>query len=187
MITIVGLGALGSHCAQFLRNHELRVVDFDHVEMKNTQSQFHGVPSVRANKARAFAGVIATLWKVKVQVRTAKLGTSNVAELLGGSDLVVDATDNPDARNEIQGYCKLAGVPCLHLCISADGGFGRVVWSECFTADDVDGDGATCEDGANLPMHALIASVGADAAQNFLSQGERRSLEIVPGSIRRVA
>ena len=42
-IVVVGVGALGSHLLLAARNvpAEWKIVDFDSVEMKNIQSQFH--------------------------------------------------------------------------------------------------------------------------------------------------
>ena len=55
IVTIVGVGALGSHLVQFLRSEDvtINVIDFDRVEQKNTQSQFHSKPSVGKMKASA--------------------------------------------------------------------------------------------------------------------------------------
>ena len=42
-VVIVGVGALGSHVALLGRNWgvQLKLVDFDRIEQKNTQAQFH--------------------------------------------------------------------------------------------------------------------------------------------------
>ena len=54
-ILIVGLGAIGSHVALALRNidAELTLCDFDVIEHKNTQAQFHLAKDVRKKKASA--------------------------------------------------------------------------------------------------------------------------------------
>jgi tRNA A37 threonylcarbamoyladenosine dehydratase len=64
-ITIVGVGALGSHVVQFLRNLDvtLRLVDFDRVEAKNVMSQFYGQPNVGKNKAVALLQQTSFLFK----------------------------------------------------------------------------------------------------------------------------
>ena len=58
MIVITGVGALGSHLVQFIRNEKtaIRVVDFDRVEQKNVLSQFYGRPGVGKNKVLALVG-----------------------------------------------------------------------------------------------------------------------------------
>ena len=59
-VIVVGVGALGSHVVQLLRNADatIRVIDFDKVEQKNVASQFHGKPgaSGKAGVHRAQAG-----------------------------------------------------------------------------------------------------------------------------------
>ena len=54
-ITIIGIGALGSHVVQFLRNSkaEIKVIDFDHIEFKNIASQFHGKSNIGKSKANS--------------------------------------------------------------------------------------------------------------------------------------
>lgn len=58
MIVIVGVGALGSHLVQFIRNEQvdIRIIDFDRVEQKNVMSQFHGKPGVGKSKVAALEG-----------------------------------------------------------------------------------------------------------------------------------
>ena len=64
MITIIGAGALGSHVALLLRNMKqgLTVCDFDRIETKNLQAQFHGKMGLGMNKAvslgRTFLGML---------------------------------------------------------------------------------------------------------------------------------
>ncbi len=51
-VTIVGVGALGSHAALLLRNEaDLKLIDFDKVDAKNTLAQFHARQSIGRNKA----------------------------------------------------------------------------------------------------------------------------------------
>ncbi len=188
MITIVGLGALGSHVALFLRNEKLRVVDFDRVEQKNTLAQFHGVQSLRRNKAQSIVQILGSLFKVKVEARPTKLIVDNVGAMLGGSALVIDCCDNLEARSTIQRYCRDNNVPCLHSCLSADGGFGRVVWTDDFTPDpEGDVGQATCEDGEQLPFFGMVAVMTAATAQIFLRKGRRQSYELAAGSLVRIA
>ena len=122
-VTIVGLGALGSHLVLFARNWKasLRIIDFDRVESKNTQSQFHTKMGLRKNKAVALGASMRGLWGSSMDTVPHKLTYQSADSQLGGSDLVIDCTDNLEARKEIQDYCVLMDIACLHGCIWALG------------------------------------------------------------------
>jgi molybdopterin/thiamine biosynthesis adenylyltransferase len=174
-ITIVGVGALGSHVAQFLRNTaKLRVIDFDRVEQKNVLSQFHARSSLGRAKVVALQQTLAFLFGTKIDVVPHQLVDGNAQQLLGNAELVVDCLDNFDARTVIQRFVRNHGVPCLHGALAADGSFGRVIWDEEFSIDGEHAAGAaTCEDGAHLPLIGLVACYVARAAQEFLATGQR--------------
>ncbi len=184
-ITIVGVGALGSHVALLLRNvADLHVIDFDRIEQKNTQSQFHGKPNVGKLKASSFQQTLAFLFGVKVQATTNKLTKDNDQQLLSGSDLIIDCLDNGEARRVVQGFARKTSTPCLHGALAADGGFGRAVWDSKFEIDETAaGDGATCEDGQHLPFIAVTSSYIAFAAQEYLTEGRTRSYNVFPGGV----
>src|SRR5271157_6501633 len=105
-VTVVGVGALGSHFVQFLRSEdvEFKLIDFDRVEQKNTLSQFHGKPGVGKLKVQGLQSTLSLLWGMKVEVNTNKLTEENAQQLLAGADLIVDCLDNAEARRIIQRY-----------------------------------------------------------------------------------
>ncbi len=187
-VTIVGVGALGSHVALLARNFAaLRLVDFDRIEQKNTQAQFHSKMGLGKNKAQALQQALQGLFGIKTEAIPHKLSNDNV-KILAGSDLVLDCTDNAAARRVIQAGIKWYKLPCLHGALSADGGFGRVVWDEHFVLDEEGEEGqATCEDGEQLPMFALAAAQIAVVAQRFLKDGTRQSFQVMPSGIVRLA
>jgi predicted ThiF/HesA family dinucleotide-utilizing enzyme len=185
-VTIVGVGALGSHAVQLLRNVDatLLVIDMDRVEQKNTQSQFHGKSSVGKLKVQSLAQTMHFLFARKIEQNPNKLIADNVHALLGGSSLVVDCLDNGEGRRIIQGYVRKQGIPCLHGALSANGEFGRVVWDESFVIDDEGSvGGATCEDGEHLPFISIVSSYLAHAAKVFLTKGKKVGYSISPSSL----
>lgn len=184
-ITIVGLGALGSHVAQALRNMKqgLKLVDFDVVEQKNILSQFHTNLSLRRNKAQALQQALQGLWGVKVEVVPHKLTSDNARQLLGTAGLVIDCTDNIAARKVMMEFCKANNIPLLHGAMSADGSFARAIWTDWFKPDEESGTGATCEDGENLPFHVLAGAVVAQAAKAFLTRGAKVNFDITPSGV----
>lgn len=184
-IVIVGLGALGSHVAQALRNLKqgLKLVDFDRVEQKNTLAQFYSNMSLRRNKAQALQQAMQGLWGIKVEAVPHKLSDDNAKALLGGAALVIDCTDNLAARDCMMRFCKAESIPLLHGAMSADGSFARVIWTELFKPDAESGDGATCEDGENLPFHLLVGSLIAQCAKTFLDKGRKQNFQVTPSGV----
>lgn len=183
-IVIVGVGALGSHVVQFLRNVEatLRVIDFDRVEQKNVLSQFHSKASVTKSKVLGLQQTMNFLFGVKIEITPHKLVAENASTILKG-DLIIDCLDNGEARRIVQNYARTTSTPCLHGALAADGGFGRVVWDENFKIDEASGTGATCEDGAHLPFIAITSAHLAYAAQEFLLSGVQRGYQVHPGGV----
>lgn len=190
-VIIVGTGALGSHVALLARNWEVKlaVVDFDRVEAKNIQSQFHTELGKGKNKAVALQHVLSGLFRWRIEAVPHKLTETNLA-LLDGASLVVDCTDNAAARILIQAAARseaAACLPCLHGCLSADGTVARAVWTEHFNVDSGGDGAATCEDGQNLPFHAMAGALLAQVAQHFLVTGKKRSWQLTPSSLVRIA
>ena len=188
MITIIGVGALGSHVALLLRNEKpgLFVMDFDHVEQKNILAQFHTKMGLGRNKTVALYQTLQGLFGVKIEISPNKLIPAN-SLLLKDTELVIDCTDNMSARATIMEACKRYGTPCVHGALSADGTFARVLWAEDFVPDS-EGDvgGATCIDGEHLPFFVLAAAYLALEVQNFLKTGKKRSWQITPTGVTRL-
>jgi hypothetical protein len=192
-VVIVGVGALGSHVLLLARNWDvdLKVIDFDRVEQKNTQAQMHTRMSLRHNKAQAAQKAMQGMFGRKIEAVPHKLTKDNVEQVLGSAALVLDCTDNIAARTVIQTYVNSAAtfpdrIECLHGSLSASGDFARVMWTEHFVPDAESGDGATCEDGEQLPFFALAGAHIAQEAQRFLKDGTKRSLQITPTSVQRL-
>lgn len=184
LITIVGVGALGSHVCLLLRNAEasIRVIDFDRVEQKNVTSQFHSKAGVGKLKVQALQQSMNFLFGLKIEAVSSKLVENNTSQLLGKSDLIIDCLDNGTARRLVQAYVRKNQVPCLHGALAADGGFGRSVWDEQFTIDDEPAgvQAATCENGIHLPFISVVSSLIARSAQEFLANGRKVGYQINP-------
>jgi len=188
-ITIIGVGALGSHLVQALRNEKvtLKIVDFDRVEMKNVASQFHFKNGVGKKKVDALKQAMQFCFGRKIETVGNKLTADNVDQLLGDADLLVDCLDNGEARTLVQGFARAKGVPCLHGALAADGGFGRAIWTEDFVIDNEGSGGEpTCEDGEFLPFIEIVASYIAFAVQRFLKDGRKRGFQISPAGVEKI-
>ena len=190
MIVIIGVGALGSHVALFLRNMEegIKIVDFDRVEQKNILAQFHSKMGLGRNKAQALSQALQGVFGVKVEPVAHRLSLDNATAILGGAKLLLDCTDNISTRLLISTACRKKNIPCLHGCLSAAGDFARVVWEEHFMPD-AEGEEAqaTCIDGEHLPFFAAAAAYMAIEAQQFLKGGRKRSFQLTPAGVIRLA
>jgi len=183
MIVIIGVGALGSHLVQFIRNErvDIKVIDFDRVEQKNVMSQFHGKPSVGKTKVTALQQTMDFLFKRQTSVVSHKLVVENIDVLLKGATLVVDCLDNGASRKLVQDYVRKHNLPCLHGALAPGGEFGRSIWDQDFVIDSEVGAGAaTCEDGEFLPFIALTAAYLARSVQLFLKDGKKIGFSISP-------
>jgi molybdopterin-synthase adenylyltransferase len=183
LVIVLGVGALGSHLVMNIRNEDasLKVVDYDRVEAKNTQSQFHGRPHIGKLKVASLQQTMQFLFGSKVAVVPHRLTADNVDALLGGADLVVDALDNGASRRLVQAYVRTHDVACLHGALAADGAFGRVCWEPGFEIDDETNAGAaTCHDGEHLPFVVTVAAYMAVAVKQWLKNGRKVGFQVSP-------
>jgi molybdopterin/thiamine biosynthesis adenylyltransferase len=188
-IVVVGVGALGSHVVQLVRNVDatIRVIDFDRVEQKNVASQFHARQSVGKSKVVGLQQTMQFLFGTKIEGIPHKLVAENATQLLGNADLVIDCLDNAASRRTLQGFVRAASTACVHGALAADGTFGRVVWDEDFAIDEEPGEGAaTCDDGNHLPFIATTAALIAQAAVGFLETGKKVGFQVHPGGVTRI-
>lgn len=187
MILVVGIGALGSHLVQFIRNEkiDIKVVDFDRVEQKNVMSQFHGKPGIGKSKVEALKQTMDFLFKRQLTMVSNKLVAENIDALMKGATLVVDCLDNGASRKLVQDYARKHNLPCLHGALAPGGEFGRSIWDAQFVIDsELGASAATCEDGEFLPFIALTAAYMARSVQLFLKDGKKVGFSISPvGSV----
>lgn len=185
-IAIVGVGALGSHVAYFLRcvqDTTILAIDFDTVERKNTLSQFYGTGAVGRKKPIGLDQQMRFLYGKAIATNTNKVTELNAREVLsalGPSDLVIDCLDNGEGRRVVQTTCRALQLPLLHGALGENASLGRAIWDEKFVVD-ADGTGkATCEDGQQLPFIGVVSAHIAHVADTFLKTGKKISLHIPP-------
>lgn len=187
---IIGAGALGSHIVLLARNWpiefqtEIRVVDFDRIEARNLLGQFHTKPTVGQNKAVAIQRMLKTLFGSEIEARSHALRPENVGVTFEQASLIIDATDNAEARSLIRTGARER--PLLHCGMSASGAYGIVAWGDQFPIEKETPGQPTCLNGRALPFHALVASQAVLAAQMFLVDGKQYSYSITPTGIIRI-
>lgn len=120
-VAIVGCGATGAAAASLLARagvKTLTLVDRDFVEPSNLQRQvlFDEADALQMlPKAEAARRKIAQFNSgIEVRAHIADLVPDNIAELLGGSQLVLDATDNFETRYLINDFAVQHGKPWIY-------------------------------------------------------------------------
>jgi adenylyltransferase/sulfurtransferase len=131
-VAIVGAGALGGAAAVALVRAgvgRVRIIDRDVPELSNLPRQLlcdeadvaAGLPKAVA-AARHLENINSA---VRVEPVVADLTAANVADLLGGHDVVVDGTDNFEARFLVNEFCCRERISWVHG--GAIGAEGRVL------------------------------------------------------------
>jgi adenylyltransferase/sulfurtransferase len=189
-VVVVGVGATGSAIAPLLVRAgvgRVRVIDRDIVERSNLQRQllYTDADAERARpKAEAAAeGLRAANPDVVVEALARDLTAANADRLLGGSALVVDGTDNFEARFLVNDWCVRAGVPWVYIgAVGTQGHTLTILPGEgpcfrCYLPDPPPaGAVETCDTAGVLgPAVAAIAALASVEALKILS-GRRDTL-----------
>lgn len=186
---VVGCGALGSVCAELLARAgvgKVTVIDRDYVELSNLQRQFlfdeadavEGIPKAAAaeRRLRQING------RIEVRGVVDDLRPRNALELLGDAGVIVDATDNFEARYLINDFAVASETPWIYGAAVGTYGItmpvlpGESACFRCVYPERPTGTQPNCETAGVLgTVTALIASLEATAALQVLS-GNRSSV-----------
>ena len=128
-IAMVGCGALGTVQASLLVRAgvgTLRIIDRDFVEESNLQRQIlFDEEDVRAVLPKAVAAekkLRAVNSLVNIEGLVEDVNAASIARLLDGFDLILDATDNFDARFLVNDYAVKARIPWVYgACVGSYG------------------------------------------------------------------
>jgi adenylyltransferase/sulfurtransferase len=202
---VAGCGALGSFQAGALARAGigfLRIIDRDYVELSNLQRQWlfdecdvdQGMP-----KAAAAARKIAAInGGVRIEPVVADLTPSNVEDLLGSVDLILDGTDNFETRYLINDFAVDRAVPWIYGAAVGSYGIampvipGQTACLRCIYPDPPTNAQPTCETAGVLgTVTALIASWQVSEAMKILcgveSSRKITTVDVWSGEIRQVA
>ena len=121
-VLVVGAGGLGAPVLQYLAAAgvgTLGIVDDDVVERSNLQRQvIHADSDVGTPKVDSAAAFINNVNPdVTVETYETRLSKGNAEDIIGGYDLVVDASDNFPTRFLVNDVCRLAEIPVSHGAI----------------------------------------------------------------------
>jgi len=118
-VLVLGVGALGSVAADLLARAgvgHLRLVDRDVVERTNLQRQtLYAEADVDHPKAEAAAKrLVAVNSEIEIEAIAKDFNARTYADLLKGVDLVIDGTDNMEARLLLNDACMMLGIPWIY-------------------------------------------------------------------------
>jgi molybdopterin/thiamine biosynthesis adenylyltransferase len=134
-VAVVGAGGLGGQVILVLARvgvGHLVVVDhdvFDETNL-NRQALCHGESIGRPKPEEAVAIVRSINPGVEVTPHMAKIDDSNAREILGGSDVVVDALDNVSARFALERATKALKIPLVHGAVAGFEGRMMTIFPE---------------------------------------------------------
>ncbi len=180
---IVGCGALGTIVAELLARSgvgHLTLIDRDFVDLSNLQRQFL---FDEADAADALPKVIAAERRIhrvnsEIQITAVidDLRPRRAADLLGHPDVIIDGTDNFEARFLLNDYAVEQGIPWIYGAAVGTYGIampiipGRTACFRCMFPAQPQGLQPTCETAGVLgPVTALIGSLQAGIALQILS------------------
>lgn len=121
-IAIVGCGGLGSISAPYLAGAgvgKLILIDGDIPDISNLHRQvFFSEEPTQKTKSTLLAEHINRLnGDIEVTVFNQMISKSNIAKLLDGSDIVLECTDNIQAKYMVNDYCHLHRIPVSYGAI----------------------------------------------------------------------
>jgi adenylyltransferase/sulfurtransferase len=124
---VAGAGGLGSAAVLYLAAAgvgRLRLCDSGRVELSNLNRQIlYTEQSIGGLKARSARAAVAGLNRsIRVEPLAATLADSNVQELVGDADLIVDCLDTLAARLVLNRFAVKARVPLVHAGVRGLGG-----------------------------------------------------------------
>jgi adenylyltransferase/sulfurtransferase len=203
---VVGCGALGSfHAAALARAGagRITIVDRDYVEPSNLHRQWLFEESDAAEalpKAVAAERRIARINSaVHARGVVADLTPSNIAEILSGADLILDGTDNFEARYLINDFAVSRGIPWIYGAAVGSYGLampvipGRTACLRCIYPDPPSGPQPTCETAGvlNVIVSAVASLQVADALKILsghadLVRARLTTIDVWDGAIRQI-
>ena len=189
-VAIVGLGALGSLQAALLVRagvRAVRLIDRDFVEESNLQRQLlydeHDARTFQPKAVAAARHLREVNSLVSIEGLVDDLNPATIDRLLGGIDIILDATDNFDARYLLNDYAVKTGTPWIYgACVGSYGVTFTVVPGETaclrciFESAPPPGLTPTCDTAGVLGSIAgVVASLQAVEALK-LAAGRRAAL-----------
>ncbi|SKF61530.1 molybdenum cofactor biosynthesis protein B [Mycobacteroides abscessus subsp. abscessus] len=129
-VVVIGAGGVKSPLLLYLAAAgvgNIRVIDFDNVELSNLNRQIlFDTQSIGQNKAAAAEQRLLNLNpEIQVEAIDERIGPENIARVCGGYDIVIEGGDSTRGREVVNRYCVESGQVMVHA--SAQYGYGYVL------------------------------------------------------------
>ncbi|MEO8595695.1 MAG: ThiF family adenylyltransferase [Candidatus Solibacter sp.] len=201
---VVGCGALGSfHAAALARAGvgRLTLIDRDYVEASNLHRQWLYEESDAEQSLPKAAAAALRIAKINSSIEArpviADLTASNVEQLLGTANVILDGTDNFDARYLINDFAVSRGIPWVYGAAVASYGLSMPVIPHqtaclrCVYPNPPAGAQPTCETAGVLNVIvSAVASIQVADALRILTGAPLRArittLDLWQGGIRQI-
>ena len=186
-VVLVGCGATGSTLANHVARAgvgRLRIVDRDVVELNNLPRQIlYDEQDVAEGAAKAMAAARRLQQinsAIEIEPLVVELHPGNVLDLIGGADLVLDASDNFATRYLLNEACIELGIPWVYTGVVASYGMsmpiipGQTACLRCVLGPEPPADAVPTitTEGVIGPAVAAIASISAATALKLLAGSE---------------
>ncbi|NUP52586.1 MAG: thiamine biosynthesis protein ThiF [Catenulispora sp.] len=140
-VLIIGAGSVGSYLAETMTRSGVgtfTIVDPDTVEPANLGRSAYRLADVGLDKARALADLVLSINPgAHVEIHTARHEDVDLAALVSASDLVVAATDDPQAQTRLGHFAYWHGRPAVFPGLYQGARGGEVIvaapGTACFT------------------------------------------------------
>lgn len=137
-VMVIGMGGLGCPAALYLAAAgvgELHLVDGDEVQLSNLQRQvLYKTNDLHKPKVQVAAQQLqAANMEIRIHPHPIMVSEGWLMEHLPGFDLVLDCTDNMDARHTINRVCRTLGLPAIMASVQ---GFSGQLVSFDFRRED---------------------------------------------------
>jgi molybdopterin/thiamine biosynthesis adenylyltransferase/rhodanese-related sulfurtransferase len=132
-VALIGAGGLGSPVALYLTAAgigRITLIDDDLVDLSNLQRQvLHRSTDVGAPKVESGRRTLQALNPdVLIDAKRTRLLASNVEDLLGGHNVVIDGSDNFSTRYLVNDACVRLGIPLVYGAVQGFDGQVSVFW-----------------------------------------------------------
>ena len=188
-LVICGAGAVGSNLVDTLVRQGVRrlaVIDDDRIEAHNAGTQTYAESDAGAFKVEMLEAEMYRVAGVEIEAVRRRLAERNVRRLLPARDvdLVIDGFDNHASRALVTEHCRAAGIPCLHVGLSAD--YAEVLWNDGYRVprDVVAGEGAdVCDYPLARNLIQFAVALAAEVIVRYLLHGERQNYSFTLGDL----
>lgn len=180
-VTICGAGALGANITENLARSgfsKLVVIDRDRIEERNLSTQPYYKTDIGAYKAKILTNSLYRALGTTIDGRSKELTTTNAAQLLRDTGIVIDTFDNSLSRQTLKDYCNTTKLPCLHVGLSSD--YSEVIWNNNYRVPSAVNDDV-CDYPLARNLVILTVAVACEVLINFIASGQQQSFTITLG------